>query len=408
MQWAFAKRYLLSRSSHSVINIIAVVSIVSVAVPVAAMVILLSVFNGFEGLVRTMYAGSDADIEICAAKAGSTPEILRPCESSSELILAIEGVETLSFIIEREALAESSHKEHIVTVRGADDNYLNVLPLSSLGIQGVRELTLGELNYALLSEDAAGRLGIYTPVDSFTTLHSLGGGEVGSLMPLRGVRSQRIRVGGIMRGNNMLTSTIIIPLRVAQQLFGREEATTIYIRVADGYDHEQVRRQIAQKLGDEVQVRTREQKNSLFYNVMRYEKWAIFFVSLMVLIIASLSIIGTVVMLIVEKRNEYPTLLAMGADNSFIRGIFIREGLLISGIGGVAGLVIGVVVTLLQQTLHLIRMPQGNFVIDYYPVELHSTDLILIFATFIAVAWAVSSIAAGTMIKKQNICIKNS
>ena len=111
MQWAFAKRYLLSRSSHSVINIIAVVSIVSVAVPVAAMVILLSVFNGFEGLVRTMYAGSDADIEICAAKAGSTPEILRPCESSSELILAIEGVETLSFIIEREALTESSYKD---------------------------------------------------------------------------------------------------------------------------------------------------------------------------------------------------------------------------------------------------------------------------------------------------------
>lgn len=389
------------------INIIAVVSIVSVAVPVAAMVILLSVFNGFESLVRTMYAGSDADIEICAAKTGSTPEILRPCENSSEQILAIEGVEALSFVIEREAMAESSLKEHIVSVRGADDNYLSVLPLSSQSIQGSRELTLGELNYALLSEDISGRLAIYTPIDTYVTLYSLGGGEVGSLMPLRGIRNHEIRIGGILRGSNMLTSTIIIPLRVAQQLFGREEATTIYLRVAEGYDHEQVRRQIAQRLGNEVQVRTREQKNSLFYNVMRYEKWAIFFVSLMVLIIASLSIIGTVVMLIVEKRNEYPTLLALGADNAFIRGIFIREGLLISGLGGVAGLAFGVVVTLLQQTLHLIRMPEGNFVIDYYPVELHSTDLILIFATFIAVAWTVSSIAAGTMIKKQNICRKN-
>ena len=210
-----------------------------------------------------------------------------------------------------------------------------------------------------------------------------------------------------MRGSKMLSSTIIIPFRVAQQLFGREEATAIYLRVAEGYNHEQVRRQVADKLGNEVEVRTREQKNSIFYNVMRYEKWAIFFVSLLVLIIASLSIIGTVVMLIVEKRNEYPTLLAMGADNAFIRGIFIREGLLISGIGGVAGLTLGVVVTLLQQTLHIIRMPQGNFVIDYYPVELHSTDIILIFATFITVAWAVSSIAAGTMIKRQKICRKN-
>ncbi len=406
MQWTFAKRYLLARSSHSVINIIAVVSIVSVAVPVAAMVILLSVFNGFESLVRTMYAGSDADIEIHAT-AGSSSDIMQPCENSSEQILSIEGVEALSFVIEREALAESSHKEHIVAVRGADDNYFGVLPLSSQKIQGSRELTLGELNYALLSEDVSGLLGLYTPVDAYVILHSLGGGEIGSLMPLRGVRSHKIRVGGIMRGSNMLSSTIIIPFRVAQQLFGREEATAIYLRVAEGYNHEQVRRQVAERLGNEVEVRTREQKNSIFYNVMRYEKWAIFFVSLMVLIIASLSIIGTVVMLIVEKRNEYPTLLAMGADNAFIRGIFIREGLLISGIGGVAGLTLGVVVTLLQQTLHIIRMPQGNFVIDYYPVELHSTDIILIFATFITVAWAVSSIAAGTMIKRQKICRKN-
>lgn len=407
MQWTFAKRYLLSRSSHSVINIIAVVSIVSVAVPVAAMVILLSVFNGFETLVRTMYAGSDADIEICSAAAGSTPEILRPCESSSEKILSIEGVETLSFVIEQQALAESAQREHIISVRGADDNYFSVLPLPSHSVQGIRQLTLGELDYALLSEDVAGQLRIYTPIDSEATLYSLGGGEIGSMMPLRGVRSHKIRVGGILRGNNMLTATAIIPLRVAQQLFGREQATAIYLRVAEGYNHEQVRRRIEQTLGKEVEVRTREQKNSIFYNVMRYEKWAIFFVSLMVLMIASLSIIGTVVMLIVEKRNEYPTLLALGADNSFIRGIFIREGLFISGIGGVAGLVFGVVVTLLQQTLHLIRMPQGSFIIDYYPVELHFTDLILIFATFVAVAWTVSSIAAGTMIKQQKICRKN-
>ncbi|MBQ7855720.1 MAG: ABC transporter permease [Alistipes sp.] len=406
MQWTFARRYLLSRSSHSVINIIAVVSIVAVAIPVAAMVILLSVFNGFESLVRTMYADIDADIEIRSTEVASASEIMLPSDSSAEQILTTEGVESLSFVIERQALAVRGERQSIVTVRGADDNYFEVLPPSPQSIQGGQRLTLGEVEYALPSEDVAQLLGIYTHVGASLSLHSLGGGQVGSLMPLRGVRSHEIEVGGIVRGSNMLKTTVMVPLRVAQQLFGREHATAIYLRIADGYRAEQVAGHLAESLGESVEVRTREQKNSIFYNVMRYEKWAVFFVSLMVLLIASLSIIGTVVMLIVEKRDEYPTLLAIGADNAFIRGIFIREGLLISAIGGFAGLGLGIAITLLQQWLHIVRMPQGNFVIDYYPVELHSGDVILIFITFIAIAWLISTIAAGTMIKPRKICTK--
>ena len=151
---------------------------------------------------------------------------------------------------------------------------------------------------------------------------------------------------------------------------------------------------------DGVKIETRAEKNALFYQIMRYEKWAVFFVALLVLIIASLSIIGTVIMLIVEKRDEQTTLLSIGADSEFIRGIFIREGLLISGIGGTIGLIVGIIVVLLQEWFGFIRMPNSAFVVDSYPVDLQAADLIMIFITFVAIAWTVSHIAARTMIKR--------
>ena len=134
---------------------------------------------------------------------------------------------------------------------------------------------------------------------------------------------------------------------------------------------------------------------------MRYEKWAIFFVSILVLVVASLSIIGTVIMLVIEKQDERPTLFSMGADNAFVRGVFVREGLLIAGLGGAIGLLLGVAVTLAQQHYGFVKMPNGNFLVENYPVELQVMDLLVIFVVFVAVALAVSVAATSAMIKKR-------
>lgn len=133
---------------------------------------------------------------------------------------------------------------------------------------------------------------------------------------------------------------------------------------------------------------------------MRYEKWGIFLVALLVLVIASFSIVGTVVMLIVEKRDEQPTLRAMGADRGFLRRIFVREGLLISGIGGVGGLVFGVAMVLAQQVWHIVKMPAGAFLTESYPVQLQGSDLMMIFLAFMVVAWIVAQSATHIIIKK--------
>ena len=175
----------------------------------------------------------------------------------------------------------------------------------------------------------------------------------------------------------------------------------LLVKVADGVSHARMAEAIGKSLGDGYKVTLREEKNEGFYAIMRYEKWAIFFVSLLVLVIASLSIIGTVIMLVIEKRDEQKTLLSMGADNRFIRGIFVREGLLIAGIGGAIGLAIGLAITLAQQYFGFVKMPNGNFLIDRYPVELQAMDLLVIFVVFVAVALGVSIVATSTMIKKK-------
>ena len=389
MQWFFARRYLFSRSSHSVINIIAGVSLVSVAIPVAAMVILLSVFNGFESLIKRMYATTDADIEIS--------RIAEPTEQLRQHILATEGVESASFVIEGQALARFEKRETAVTVRGVDENYFAVLPINQEVMQGSAELTIGDYDRALLTRDVAQLLTIYTVADSNISLHAISGSNIGSLLPLSGIKSRRIAVGGVMRGSQQLKGLIIVPLRTAAKLFSADKIK-LYLHCSE--DIEKVKERLQSTITEDVKITTRAEKNAAFYQIMRYEKWAVFFVALLVLLIASLSIIGTVIMLIVEKRDQQQTLLSIGADRGFIRGIFVREGLLISGIGGAAGLIIGVVVVLVQQIFGIITLPSANFIVDSYPVEMHLSDIIMIFITFVAIAWSVSQIAANTMIKR--------
>ena len=390
MQWFFARRYLISRSSHSVINIIAGVSLVSVAIPVAAMIILLSVFNGFEGFIKDMYATTDADLELL--------NIGEPSAEIRDKLLATEGVDAVSFVIEGQALARANGRQTAVALRGVDSCYFDVLPLVQSTLQGKEQLISGDRDLAITTQDVAQMLAIYTIAGSEMSLHTLLGGDIGSILPLRGFKSCKVGMGGIIRQSHQLRNTAIIPYRTAAKLFNTDK-TKAYIECSGNI--EGVKAALQNVLGDKFEVRTREQKNAAFYQIMRYEKWAVFFVALLVLIIASLSIIGTVIMLIVEKRDQQQTLLSMGADSSFIRGIFVREGLLISGIGGGVGLIVGIAIVVIQQVFGIIKLPAAGFLVESYPVELQAGDIIAVFITFVAISWAVSQIAANTMIKRR-------
>ena len=398
MQWRFALKYLTSPKSHSVINIIATVSLLAVVVPVAAMVILLSVFNGFESLVRDLYKVVDADIEIVTQGGFDINDT-----SLRTTVAEGEGVEALSFITERQSLLSYRDNRVAVRLRGVDEEYNRVVPLEMFTTSGNAVVQLGDFDRLLLGEGVAYELGVYSLVAGDVEVFSLGGGHIGSLLPTFAMHSESLDVCGVLTIDQQhAASFALTSLRAANRIFGTENrADKLLVKVENGASHSKVAEQLRVALGDKFEVVLREDKNEGFYAIMRYEKWAIFFVSLLVLVVASLSIVGTVIMLIIEKRDEQNTLFSMGADSRFIRGVFIREGLLISGIGGVIGLVIGVAVTLLQQHFGFVKMPNGNFLVENYPVELQALDLLVIFVVFLMVAFGVSMVATSTMIKER-------
>ncbi|MBE6175131.1 MAG: ABC transporter permease [Rikenellaceae bacterium] len=398
MKWRFALRYLISPKSHSVINIIASVSLLSMAVPVAAMVILLSVFNGFEGLVRDLYKAVDADIEI-----RSTHLLRSDDDALRSRIAECDGVDALSFVVERQAMLCYRDNRTTVQLRGVDADYDKVVPIEEFVSLGDARVEVGDFDRLLVGEGVAYDLGIYSTAAGDVRVMSLGGGAIGSLLPTMAMRSEVLEVcGTFIIDQQHASSFALTSLRAADGLFGCEgTADAVLVRVEEGNSSRRVVEALQQRLGEGYSVISREEKNSAFYAIMRYEKWGVFLVSLLVLLVASLSIIGTVVMLIIEKRDEQTTLRSMGADNALLRGVFVREGLLLSGIGGAIGLVVGIAITLAQQHFGFVKMPNGNFLIENYPVELQALDLVVIFVTFIAVAAAISTVATSIMIKRR-------
>ena len=339
----FARRYLFSRNARSVVNIIAAVSVAAVAVPVAAMIILLSVFNGFEGIIRQMRSSYDPDIAITPLRGTA----FRMTDLSKQSIAGVEGVGSVSAIYEQSVVAGYRNQKAVALLRGVDSDYEQVLPVESTLVSGRFGVERGEdYDAAVPGLGLAGRLGMHSFVTDDMTLYAVQrGASFSSLLPVDVFSTLTLPVAAVFAidaetdADNILTS-----LRAAQRLFERDddEATALFVRVADGAQAKSVAKRLQSVAGDRFEVRTREQMNASLYRIIRYEKWGIFFIALAVLIVASLSIVGVLAIVIVEKRRDITTLRMLGADRRLIRSIFVAEGMLICGLGGAAGLVAGV------------------------------------------------------------------
>ena len=338
----FARRYFFSKKSHSVINLIAGVSVVSVAVPVAAMIVLLSVFNGFEQLVRSMNSHFDADLTL-TPREGQTFGI----ESLDTAALRrLPGVEAVSLALEQSALMEYRGRQAMVTVRGVADGYDRVVPVAECITAGDYAVRLGDLGVAY-------ELGLRSLGESDGVLYALRRTGFSSLLPVEGYTRRQAEVAGVFAADAQTDGRYLFTsLRLAQELFSYpDRASAAVVRVARGARPAEVKRRVAEAAGGAFEVRTRDELNASFYTIMQYEKWGIFLISLLVLVIASFSIVGTVVMLVLDKRPEFVALGAMGADTRFVRRIFFFEGGLIGVLGAGAGVVLGVGLCLVQHYL---------------------------------------------------------
>lgn len=393
----FARRYLFSPQSRSVVNLISGLSVAAVAIPVAAMIILLSVFNGFESLVRSMYSAFDADLTV-APRQGRTFDV---SAVDTAALRRVEGVGAVSFVLEQSALLEFGDRQATATIRGVDDAYDAVLPLGENISSGEWRVRRGDLERLVIGQSMAWALNIRTLADADVTLYAVRRGSFSTLLPLDNYTRRTAPVGGIyLLDLDSERTYVLSSLRLAQDLFGNpDRASSLLLRVAPGSDAREVRRAVSAAVGEEFTVRTRDELRASYYRIMTYEKWGIFFIALLVLLVASFSVVGALSMLIVEKRDDITTLRALGADTGFVRAVFRTEGHLICTLGGAIGLLLGVGLSLVQQHFGLIEIPAETFLTKSYPVEFRLADLFAVVAAFSAIAVFLSHVTVRSMIK---------
>ncbi len=390
-----ARRYLFSEKSHSVINIIAGVSVVSVAIPVAAIIILLSIFNGFGSLAEGMNESIDGELTI-------TPKQGQYFKKESLDLSLIEGVKDYAFVTETNVMLEHDGREEVVTLRGVDDLYTSVVPIDQYTLFGDFTPRIGDLDRLIIGNAMAAKLGVRNLRTTWINLYSIRESRLSAFAPMVNFVQDSIKIAGVYMVDMESEGRYAYgSQRLVEELSGREgEVTSAIISSTEGVSTEKLRDNIREAIGEEYKVRSREEMNPLLYDIIRYEKWGIIFISLMVMTLASFSLIGIVAMLIIEKRDDMTTLRTMGATWADVRRVFFIQGGLISGLGSVIGVVIGVGVTLLQQYFGVVKLPAGGFVIDAYPVDLQLGDVVGVVVATTAIAFILNWIVTREMIKK--------
>lgn len=390
-----ARRYMFSPKSHSVINIIATVSVIAVAVPTAAMIILLAMFGGLGNTISEIYSAVDADIEVVAAR-GQTfhSERIAP-----RAIADIEGIEQLSAYIEQEVVASARGRRTTLLLRGVDSLYCEVLPIEGFVARGTTaSISRGDivLGYGIAS--TLSTLGLGSEVE----LLALNRRTLSTLLPLSGISRDRMAVGGIVLSNTEINNSLAIADlgRVQQLLNHKGRLSGIAIKIGDGADIYGVEREIEELLGAEFEVRTREEKNASMNAIIDMERSVIALIGVMIALVATFAIVGSVVMLITDKRRDIATLRAMGASRQVVHHIFVGEGALLTTIGCIAGLIIGLGFCLGQQHFGWIAMP-GFSMLDSYPVDISVGDTLFVVAVIVALGVVISHLTVRKTLDKQ-------
>ena len=381
-----ARRYLISKKSHNVINIISAISVTGVAIGTMALIIVLSVFNGFEKVVVSLFNSFNPDFQV-TAKTGKT---FSPDSLTLVRIRQLPGVITLAEVIEENALMKYKEKQYIVTLKGVPDNYGEMSRLDTMMEEGEFRLRSGAGEYAVLGYGVAyyldARLNdVVTPVSVFVPSRS---GTPGVGLD-QSFRQEAIFPSGFFSiQQDYDVKYAIVPIGFMRRLLDyRTEVSSLEIKTAPGADAGMIRSRVQSLLGGGYLIRDRFQQQELIYKIMKSEKWAIFLILAFILLIATVNVIGSLSMLILDKRKDIAVLRSLGANDRTIRRIFMAEGLLISFTGAVAGMILGTVICWLQLRFGIIKLgaPDSTFVINTYPVSMQPADFGLVFLTVMVI-----------------------
>jgi len=395
-----ARRYLISKKSHNIINLISGISMIGVAVGTAALIIVLSVFNGFESVVISLFSVFDPDIEITVAQ-GKT---FHSNEINADKIRALPGVIKYTEVVEENALLYYKKQQILATIKGVDSLYQVNSPLNdSLLVTGDMVLQDDSLDFAIPGYGIAYflNLDMNAPDNLISVYIPKRKGSITGL-PQESFTSEFIRPTAIFSVQQDFDDKyMLVPLRFARRLLDyTDEVTGIEIRLDRNANSANIQEQIATLAGPGFRIQNRFQQQEVLYKIMKSEKWAVFLILTFILIVASFNVTGSLTMLILDKQKDIGILRSLGAKDATIKQIFFLEGLLISLSGAFSGLLLGLLVCFLQQKFGLVKLQGGgSFIISAYPVKMIATDFLYVFITIGIIGTA----AAWLPVKRINI-----
>ena len=383
-----ANRYLLAKKSHNLINIITWISILGISVGSFALIVVLSAFNGLENVISSMNNRLTPDLQISPVKGKTIDLTAFPLGQLKD----IQGVEYVIPTLTEDALFRANDKQHIGQVKGVGLEYQKIDRLNEV-VFGGGDLVLSDEDehyFAIPGAGVAWYLGInaynpyamvriYVPKRGNATQMSLENSFNSDVVTVRSVFSTE---------QEQDEKLVLVPFDMLSELLEYEDkATNVEVFTTQNADINKVKKSVSAIIGANYSVKNQQEQQETLYKIMRSEKWAVYVILTFILILATFNVVGSLSMLMIDKRKDTEILKAMGADNSLIQRIFLNEGLLISVAGGIIGLLLGIVLVLLQQQFGFIKFGTGggNYVVDAYPVLLKLKDVLLIFATILVV-----------------------
>lgn len=385
-----ARRYLFSKKSHNAINVISAISVCGVALATLALVCTLSVFNGFQDLVASFFTAFDPQLRITAVRGkvfdGEDPRILA--------LRQMPEVAVWSRSLEDNAMVQYQGRQVMAVIKGVEDNFDILTPIDSI-LYGRGELTLHDevAHYAIPGIQLLATLGssirFLDPLEVYAPRR---GAKVNLANPSTAFVTGSLFSSGLVFSVNQEkydASYILTSIDFARSLFQyTTEVSAVNLRLAPGADTEAVKRQIQQQLGGDFRVEDRYEQQADTYRIMRVEKLISYLFLTFILVIACFNIIGSLSMLIIDKRDDVATLRNLGASDKQIVRIFLFEGRMISFIGASVGVVLGLILCWVQQAFGLIKLgSSGSFVVDAYPVSVEVTDVAVVFVTVLVVGF---------------------
>jgi len=394
MNLLFAWRYFRAKKSTNAINIIAWVSMSAIVVGAAALILVLSVFNGFEDLVKSLYGSFYPDLKITP----SSGKTLILNAQQLQQLRAVNGVRALSLVVEEQAVVENGDNVASPYLKGVDSNFTKISGVAGKVVRGKFETGTADQPLAVLGSGIEYNLGVEADLSVPLDVYSFRkGGPSYTVDPLASYNHAEITTAGVFLIQQDFDGHYVITnLEFVKRMLGLQpdEYGGVELAVTDPARVTEVQQALLQFLGKDFKVQTRYQQNQNLYSVMGTEKWVIYIILTLILVVAAFNMVGALTMLVWDKQKDIHVLKALGASNGLVQKIFLSEGILLAVMGGTAGILLAALICELQLKFKLIPLQGGSFLIDYYPVKMVPTDFLLVFTTILIVALLASWLPA--------------